>query len=100
MWNDLSIATTRTVSSSLPGSGIIGWQHTQHLGANFLSDSEKRNRMKTEKDVSTSGVYVLVKVLNAVYLIGGINSERDSIQAFTTHDATEALRVIWLSGGP
>lgn len=42
----------------------------------------------------------LVKVLDAVDLVGCVDGERNAIQALAAHDAGEALRVVRLAGGP
>lgn len=43
---------------------------------------------------------ILVEVLDAVDLVGGVHGERNAVQAAVTHHADEAVRVVGLPCGP
>ena len=44
--------------------------------------------------------YVLVKVLDAVDVVGGVHGERDAVQAAVAHHAGEAVRVVGFPCSP
>lgn len=40
---------------------------------------------------------LLMEVIDAMNLVGGVHSKGNAIQAFVTNDTREALRMIWLA---
>lgn len=44
--------------------------------------------------------YILVKVLNAVDVVGSVHSERDAIQAAVAHHTSEAVRMVGFPRSP
>lgn len=43
--------------------------------------------------------YILVKVLDAVDVVGSVHGEWDAVQTAVTHHAGEAVRVVGFPGG-
>lgn len=78
MWKLRSNATALTVSS-LPGSGMIGCLHTQHLGANFLQIHRFRKLQPQETVSQSNCINLLVEILDTVNLISSIDGECNTV---------------------
>lgn len=57
---------------------------------------KKQNHFKSDENIN----YTLVKVLDAMDVVGSVHGEGDAVQAAVAHHAGEAVRVVGLPCSP